>query len=452
MSKQQLSLRQHKRDKLHFAAANSPTPTTTATATAATPLFLSFLLLAVLLLISLVATAASSPFSRMRSLTQELRQYASGQRRRPPLRYQPTLVKVPAETRVKFEAAHCDDETALFLTAARDFSLWRLFATDVLQFLLVSRTTANGLLSRGGMFVLSTEQACSLLRPSGGKGSSDGDGDGAIVAVPPLPLPTSTRNNGSPPPFESLLDIGAGDGGVTARLAHLFERVFATEYSVTMRWRLRGRGYTVLGHESPFCYDDDEEGDETTGGCGAGGRRRTFDVVSCLNVLDRADTPLTLLRQMRDALRPPRLIHGGVGGDNGGSADTLKNNTNSAVYDDGGLLLLAVVLPWCPFVECNNQQRMPSELLPMQGGLCALGATFEASLGKLVTNVLDPVGLELVRWTQLPYLCEGNLRMEYALLTDAVLVLKRRPGFLPGGAGEVFDTATLAPASEYARH
>ena len=46
-----------------------------------------------------------------------------------------------------------------------------------------------------------------------------------------------------------------------------------------------------------------------------------YDVITCLNVLDRCDRPLTLLRQMRRALRPD------------------------------GLLVVALVLPLSPYVE-----------------------------------------------------------------------------------------------------
>ena len=47
----------------------------------------------------------------------------------------------------------------------------------------------------------------------------------------------------------------------------------------------------------------------------------TYDLISCLNVLDRCDCPLGMLRQIHGKLRP------------------------------GGLLLLAMVLPYQPFVE-----------------------------------------------------------------------------------------------------
>jgi len=47
----------------------------------------------------------------------------------------------------------------------------------------------------------------------------------------------------------------------------------------------------------------------------------TYDLISCLNVLDRCDCPLDMLRHVHRKLQP------------------------------GGLLLLALVLPYQPFVE-----------------------------------------------------------------------------------------------------
>ena len=47
----------------------------------------------------------------------------------------------------------------------------------------------------------------------------------------------------------------------------------------------------------------------------------SYDLIVCLNVLDRCDRPLSLLRQIHSKLR------------------------------DGGVLLLAVVFPFKPFVE-----------------------------------------------------------------------------------------------------
>ena len=66
-----------------------------------------------------------------------------------------------------------------------------------------------------------------------------------------------------------------------------------------------------------------------------------YDVVSCLNVLDRCSRPLSLLRQMADKL------------------------------DSGGLLVLALVFPFEPFVEngvymraCITHSIIHSETFP----------------------------------------------------------------------------------------
>lgn len=45
-------------------------------------------------------------------------------------------------------------------------------------------------------------------------------------------------------PELSLIDLGAGDGATTRKLAPFFGRVFATEISAPMRWLLEKSGYT----------------------------------------------------------------------------------------------------------------------------------------------------------------------------------------------------------------
>ncbi|KAG5473104.1 hypothetical protein CUR178_03022 [Leishmania enriettii] len=303
----------------------------------------------------------------MHALSKDLQLYTSGNRRRPPLIYEPRTNLLPTFLVQLFEACNCDAETTAFLVHARSISVVRLMLAKVLSF-FVSRTTACGLAGRGAMFVYSTEQIRRLLRPPQAPLTS--------------PLPPYFQ-------FESLLDIGAGDGGVTSKIAFLFNRVYVTEFSASMRWRLLRRGYEVLPHDDPFHVNTPEKLLE----------RRYFDVIACSNVLDRADRPRTLLKEMRDSLKPT------------------------------GLLLLAVVLPWCPFVENGTRQKRPCEILPMEGGECCRGASFEQSLSKLVENVLTPMGFHLIRWTRLPYLCEGNLRNEYAVLSDAVLILRKMDGF-----------------------
>ena len=86
--------------------------------------------------------------------------------------------------------------------------------------------------------------------------------------------------------------------------------------------------------------------------------RRHFHCVALLNVLDRCDTPRTLLAQLRDLVLP---------GD--------------------GRLLLAVVLPFRPFVEDGTSRRPPAEAFGLPPG-----ASFEASLNLLWRDVLKPLG------------------------------------------------------------
>jgi SAM-dependent methyltransferase len=306
---------------------------------------------------------------------------AEGGRKRPIIRYEADLRRLPQSLVDTFVLMQQDADTRTWLETAKHPSTWRGVLADCLR-PYMSRTTANGIAGRGGMFIFSRDQIEELLF---GK-----DGTTTTTSSPSVPagagaeegLSTSSssplllRSKGKK--LESLIDIGAGDGGITKILAPYFNSVHVTEDSIAMRWRLARMGYKVLPVNDPI-------------------PENSYDVVSCLNVLDRADRPLSLLKALRDATVRP-----------------------------DGVVLLAVVLPWCPFVENGNRQKVPEELLPMGGGECCKGATFEVSLEKLVTNVIEPAGFSVVRWTKLPYLCEGSPTHEYYKLDDAVFVLKRR--------------------------
>ncbi|SCU71877.1 DREV methyltransferase, putative [Trypanosoma equiperdum] len=297
--------------------------------------------------------------SQLKSMTT----FTNEGRVKPPMSYRANIDVLPQHIVTKYFILEKDKETTDWLKEAANVSALRILIANLLRH-FVSLTTANGIVGRGGMFVVSTEQAANLLL-------------GRTIAQQ-----WTRYRDTMEPPFETLLDVGAGDGGVTSRLQPLFKRVTATEFSIPMRWRLWRRGYEVLPYQDPFTNKD--------------GSRRYYDVISCLNVLDRADRPLDLLASMRDSLGPE------------------------------GILLLAVVLPWCPFVEDGSIKRRPSQMMPMDGGECCKGATFEQSLQCLMDNVLVPFGFQLERWCKLPYLCEGNMIAEYAVLHDAVMVLTRK--------------------------
>ena len=182
-----------------------------------------------------------------------------------------------------------------------------------------------------------------------------------------------------------LLDVGAGDGGVTAQLAPLFDDVVVTEVSVPMGAHLRSRGYTV--RLTPYLSEESFPSAE------AG----SYDLVSIFNVLDRCDHPLELLR----------------------GAMRLLNPTH-------GRLLLAVVLPFSEFVEEGVKRRRVRGPLSMAGARCGDGASFEASLSALLLNNILPIGLEVERITKVPYLCQGDHNAPYYVLANAIIICRPR--------------------------
>nr|CAD7198015.1 unnamed protein product [Timema douglasi] len=167
----------------------------------------------------------------------------------------------------------------------------------------------------------------------------------------------------------TLLDLGAGDGRTTVVMAPYFAEVFVTEVSAPMRSILAKRGFRLL-----------EADTWTTSG-------HKFDVISCLNLLDRCDRPLSLLQDLRAALKP------------------------------GGKVLVALVLPFNPYVEIGWEGHRPSEWLPIQGD------NFEQQVTSVMADVFEPAGFAVERWARVPYLCEGDLNQAFYWLDDAVFVL-----------------------------
>ncbi|XP_063338266.1 methyltransferase-like protein 9 isoform X1 [Pelmatolapia mariae] len=206
---------------------------------------------------------------------------------------------------------------------------------------LVSRTSINGFLGRGSMFVFSKNQFQQLLRI-----------EPDWVA-------------------DRLLDLGAGDGGVTKVMAPHFTEVYVTEVSLTMKRRLRKKKFKLLGidawQETGFKYD----------------------VISCLNLLDRCDDPLHLLKDIRQSLVPGT-----------------------------GRLIVAAVIPFQPWLEIGGRWERPREYIKIQG------KTWEEQVNSLTNEVFRKVGFEVESFTRLPYLCEGDIARDYYLLDDAVFVLK----------------------------
>ena len=330
--------------------------------------------------------------------------------------YQLDATQFSSITRRAIKELKSDDETEYFLrVTCRPNWMLDFLAGLLRKYLRWSLTDVNALLGRGQMFVLSTEQAKDLLQ---------------------------IKDRGG-----SLLDVGAGDGGVTARLSPLFSHVTCTEVSAPMCRRLKARTGVI---------NEVFKTDTLSSSQGAPfNRDNSFDVVSILNVIDRCDNPATLLR---DACR--------------------------LVKRESGRVLLAVVLPFSEFVEVNADRRSPLGPLPMKGARCSDGVSLETSLDALLNRVLlthplggsmyksdiyqsddsfDKVKIELgdlsdtqslVSWgkkediknnneenieeeeegpcmvleriARVPYLCSGDTssRKRYFVLSDAIVVLR----------------------------
>ncbi|TPP67205.1 Methyltransferase like 9 [Fasciola gigantica] len=196
------------------------------------------------------------------------------------------------EVMQKFQQSHQDAETEKFLENCFRKSDWifthfyHAIAKAVLTWFMTS-TSINGLLRRGSMFVVSSKQIASLLSIEAGF------------------------------QYDSLLDLGAGDGMVTRHMAVFFRHVYATELSRPMRWRLQEHGFTVLDADTWTLNTPSE-----ATGSNNNMVPTQFDVISCLNLLDRCDAPLTMLRRIAKALKPK-----------------------------SGLLIVGIVLPLKQYVE-----------------------------------------------------------------------------------------------------
>ncbi|XP_044761320.1 protein-L-histidine N-pros-methyltransferase [Coccinella septempunctata] len=258
--------------------------------------------------------------------------------------YNCDLSRIPPPLAAKFIQLDHDKDTMKFIEQSEEKSnwiflqIWHVIVRCVLSWFM-TQTSINGWLRRGSMFVVSSSQFLKLLK-------SDGDWH-----------------------RDTIIDLGAGDGGVTAHIAPFFSKVYATEVSNTMRNLLRSRGYNVLEVET---WDMDGK----------------YDMIACLNLLDRCNTPLQLLKQIRQALNPD------------------------------GLLFLALVLPFSAYVEIGSENHKPEELLPI------VGKTFEEQIASVVKDVFQPSGFSVESWSRVPYLCEGDLRQSYYWLDDAVFILR----------------------------
>jgi SAM-dependent methyltransferase len=259
----------------------------------------------------------------------------------PDFRYGAELDALSPRLRARFVRLARDAGTEAFLAAAERgrHSWWRTRAHRMLRF-FVSDFDANGLLAMYPLHIASTPHWQALL------GSQ---------------------------PAQRLLDVGAGYGGVTRTLLPLAERVTATELSAPMARSLRRLGVQ--------CHRIDVTEQAVPGA--------PFDLISCLNVLDRTARPRRMLRRLVELLEP------------------------------GGRLLIALALPYRPFYYVGSETPEPLERLA-----CA-EPSWEAAVNGLVERELEPLGLTLRALARAPYLSFGDTERGLYRLDDALLVLQK---------------------------
>jgi hypothetical protein len=78
-----------------------------------------------------------------------------------------------------------------------------------------------------------------------------------------------------------------------------------------------------------------------------------------------------------------------------------------------------------PSIDCeihftgqDSKKHDPLEYLPIEG------ERYEEEVNNFIEKVLKPNQWEVVRWTRLPYLCEGGIKQAYYWLDDAVFVIR----------------------------
>jgi len=247
------------------------------------------------------------------------------------------------DVRSKFVQLHNDSETELFISSSFEQSdwiitqLWYNFAKSILSW-FYCQTDINGMLNRGSMFVFSKEQFLKLT------GINPDD------------------------KLDAMLDLGAGDGRPTLSMSSSFKETFATEVSPPMRKSLNLKGFKVL------------EIDDWT-------RPAGYDLISALNLFDRCDKPLSIIKNIHISLK------------------------------QGAYFVVALVLPFKPYVESVPGHK-PSETMKITG------RTFEAQLETSV-NLFESEGFKLHKWARVPYLCEGDLNRPLYHLNNALMIFTK---------------------------
>jgi hypothetical protein len=231
----------------------------------------------------------------------------------------------------KFLELNMDKETEDFINSCFD-SKFQLFKASYFRSWLTyfyTITDANAILGTGKMFMFSKEHLQTLL-------------DGEL--------------------FENMLDIGAGDGYVTQQFRSLVKGdIVCTESSQKMIKSLRSQGYKL---------QNEIEGE--------------FELISCLNVLDRCDRPISIFKKILDIKKKKVII--------------------------------SIVLPFKGFYYNGNKQY------PQEENLIGYYKNWEENVN-ILSKYLMELGFIIDKIARVPYLSEGNYYRQIYTLDTVVFVL-----------------------------
>jgi SAM-dependent methyltransferase len=202
---------------------------------------------------------------------------------------------------------------------------------------------------------------------------SDFDANGLLDMYPMHLLGTSQWKELLGTATGRHLDVGAGSGDVTRTIAPLVTTTVTTEVSRMMARNLRRAGFP--------CVEADLAREAVPDA--------PYDLITCLNVLDRCERPRSLLSNLVRALAP------------------------------GGRLVLATPIPFDAFFYHGATSRDPVERLELPRD------SWEPCVAHLATRVLEPLGLEVEAISRVPYLCRGDAERPLYVLDDALFVCRK---------------------------
>ena len=229
----------------------------------------------------------------------------------------------------KFEELTLDEETVQFINNCYS-SNYQLFKATYLRpwvLMYYNLTESNAILGTGKMFLLSKSHIKTLL------------------------------NNFT---FKNMLDVGAGDGNVTDLFSDFIRGggITCTETAQNMIKVLKTKGYSI---------QDNISGE--------------FELVTCLNVLDRCDKPITILKDIYNVKKR--------------------------------FAMFSIVLPFKGFY--NNGKKQCKQLEEVIG--CY--KEWEESVHRLCKLFMD-IGYTIEKISRVPYLSEGDFKKQMYYLDTVI--------------------------------